>query len=246
MRMLLLATGLLLPLAACSVASSGTGDDGTPGVAAQGTGATRTYAIADFTEVELRGSDNVDIRVGPGFSVRADGDGELLDHLKISREGGALRIGRTRANGWSWGGGRAKISVTMPALGAAGVAGSGDLTADRAQGASFRASVAGSGNLSVGTIAVERAQVSLAGSGDARLAGTARQLTVEIAGSGDVDASGLTASAADVSIAGSGSVRAQVDGPAKVSVMGSGDVDLGGKARCQTSKMGSGSVRCGG
>lgn len=245
MRMLLLATGLLLPLAACSVAS-GTSDDGTPGVAAQGTGGTRTYAIADFTEVELRGADNVDIRVGPGFSVRADGDSELLDHLKISREGNVLRIGRTRTTGWSWGGGRAKISVTMPALAAVGVAGSGDLTADRAQGPSFRGSVAGSGNLSVGTVAVDRAEVSLAGSGDARLAGTAKQLTVEIAGSGDVDANGLTASAASVSVAGSGGVRAQVDGPAKVSVMGSGDVDLGAKARCQTSKMGSGSVRCGG
>lgn len=243
MRALLLTAGLLLPLGACTVSGD---DDRTPGVAAQGTGGTRTYPAADFTEVDLRGADNVDIRVGPGFSVRADGDSELLDHLKITREGNVLRIGRTRSSGWSWGGGRAKVSITMPALSAASVAGSGDMTADRAQGAAFKASVAGSGNLRVDALSVERADVSLAGSGNARLGGTARQLQVNIAGSGDVEAGDLRATQADVSIAGSGGVRAQVDGPAKVSVMGSGDVDLGDKARCQVSKVGSGSVRCGG
>ena len=246
MRALLLTAGLLLPLAAACSVATGERDDGTPGIAAQGAGGTRTYQAADFTAVELRGADDVDVRVGPGFSVRADGDSELLDHLKISRVGNALRISRIRTSGWNWSGGKAKVSITMPALADVAVAGSGDVTVDRAQGAGFKGAIAGSGNLSVATLAVDRAELSLAGSGKARVGGSAKRLTVNIAGSGDVEANGLTASEADVSIAGSGSLRAQVDGPAKVSVMGSGDVDLGGKARCQTSKVGSGSVRCGG
>lgn len=234
----------LLPLAACGM-SMGGDDDRTPGIAAQGSGNTRTYAVAGFDAVALRGSDNVDVRVGPGFSVRADGDPELLDHLKISKEGTMLRIGRTRSSGWHWGGGDAKISVTMPRLAAAAIAGSGDLTVDRVAGGNFKGDGAGSGSLTVTTLAVDKAEVSLAGSGDVRLGGTARQLSVSIAGSGDVDAAGLKANGADISVAGSGGVRAAVNGPAKVSVMGSGDVDLGGGARCETSKMGSGSVRCG-
>ena len=72
-----------LPLAACSFGMGGGEDDGTPGVAAQGGGGTRTYAVADFSKVELRGADDVDIRVGPGFSMRADGDAEVLDHLDL-------------------------------------------------------------------------------------------------------------------------------------------------------------------
>ena len=234
-----------LPLAACSFASNNRDDDGTPGVAAQGSGTTRTYAIADFTEVELRGADDVDIRVGPGFSVRADGDAEVLDHLKIVKEGNAIRIGRIRANGWSWGGKGAKISITMPRLAGTAVAGSGDVTIDRVQGDAFKGAGAGSGSLSIGQLAVGQASFSIAGSGSVEARGEAKSLTVNIAGSGDVDAGGLTASAADISIAGSGSVRAAVNGPAKVSMMGSGDVDLGGNAKCQVSKMGSGSVRCG-
>lgn len=241
-KLLLWAT---LPLMACSVHASGD-DDGTPGVTGQGTGNTRTYQVAGFTTVELRGSDNVDVRVGPGFSVRADGDPQVLDHLKIEKVGDAIRIGRTRTGGWSWGGQGAKISITMPALVATAVAGSGDVTVDRVTGTSFKGEAAGSGSLRIGQLAVGDATFSLAGSGDVKAAGQVKALTVEIAGSGDVDAGGLKAARADISVAGSGNVRADVDGPAKVSVMGSGDIDLGGKAKCEVSKMGSGSVRCGG
>lgn len=244
MAQLLFAT-LMLPLAACSVHVGGD-DDGQPGIAAQGTGDTRTYAVADFTEVDLRGADNVDVRVGPGFSVRADGDSEVLDHLKIEKVGNVLRIGRQRSSGWNWGGKHARISVTMPRLTATAIAGSGDIAVDQVQGQSFKGEGAGSGDLNVGRLTVDDARFDLAGSGSLKLAGTARSLSVSIAGSGDVDAGGLKASTADVSIAGSGSVRADVNGPAKVSIMGSGDVDLGPNAKCQTSKMGSGSIRCGG
>lgn len=235
---------LALPLAACSV-SVGGGDDGAPGVAAQGSGGTRTYAVADFSAVELRGADSVDIRVGPGFSVRADGDPEVLDRLKITREGDAIRIGRVRTEGWSWGGKNARISITMPALAATSAAGSGDITVDRVEGNRFKGATAGSGSLRVDQLAVREAVFDLAGSGDVKASGRADAVRISIAGSGDVDAGGLTAQSANISVAGSGSVRAEVKGTAKVNVMGSGDVELGGGAKCEINKMGSGEVRCG-
>lgn len=231
-----------LPIAACSMSSGD--DDGQPGIAGQGSGNTRTYQVAGFTGIDLRGSDDVDVRVGPGFSVRADGDAKLLDRVKIEQVGTTLRIGRTATSGFSWGGKGARIFVTLPSLAEASIAGSGDMTVDRVTGPNFKGAGAGSGTLAVGAVAVDALHLSLAGSGDIKLAGTTKSLEASIAGSGDLEAGGLTAMNADVSVAGSGSVRAAVDGPAKVSVMGSGDVDLGGKAHCETSKMGSGSVRC--
>ena len=81
MRAMLLLLALLLtaaPLAACSV----DGDDGGPGASAAGTGTARTFAVAGFTGVALRGSDDVDVRVGPAFSVRAEGPSAELDKLK--------------------------------------------------------------------------------------------------------------------------------------------------------------------
>lgn len=234
----------IAPLAACSV--GGSGSDSTPGLPASGTGTTRTFAATDFTAVELRGSDDVDVRVGAAFSVRAEGPAAALDKVKIERDGDTLKVGRIGRKGYNWSdAGKVTVHVTMPRIAEASLAGSGNLTVDRVAGEAFEGELAGSGNLSIGTIAVQKAKFEIAGSGNAKVAGTARQFEASIAGSGNVDAAALKAESAEVSIAGSGSVKADVTGPAKVELMGSGDVDLGKGAKCTTSKMGSGDVTCG-
>jgi hypothetical protein len=209
-----LALGLMMPLAACSFSWSG--DDDGAGASPSGTGTTRTYMLSDFSSIDLRGASDVDVRVGTGFSVRAQGPAEALDRLTIERDGDTLEIGRRKGVNLNWGrSGKVKVFVTLPRLAAAAISGSGDMTVDRVEGTRFAADVAGSGSLGVAAVRV-----------------------------GDVDAAGLKARSARVEIAGSGSVRAVVDGPATVDMMGSGDVDLGSAARCTVSKMGSGSVRC--
>jgi hypothetical protein len=226
-----------LALAACD------GQMGDAGVQAQGAGTARTYAVDGFEKVELAGSDDVDVRVGPAFSVRAEGPAAVLDQLRIDRDGDTIEIGR-RENAPRVDG-KARVIVTMPNIAGAVLAGSGTMRVDRVSGDKANVEIAGSGNLMLGQIAVQQMAVEIAGSGTLRAGGTVRTLDVDIAGSGNVDAGGLLASSADVSIAGSGNVRATVNGDAKVSIMGSGDVDLGAGARCQTEKMGSGNVRCG-
>jgi len=236
----------LLPLAACTEARS-SGGEGAP---ASGTGASRTYAVAGFTAVAAKGPDDVDIRVGPAFSIRAEGDPKVLDDLIIEKNGDALAV-RRKSEGFRWGGhdgdgakGRIKIFITMPSIAAADSTGSGDMTIDRVEGDGFKVGITGSGNLKVGTMKVQTADVSLTGSGDVTVAGTAKSGTFSTTGSGDVDAGGLSMSSADVSVMGSGSIKAVVNGPAKVDLMGSGDVTLTGGAKCTTSKMGPGDVSC--
>jgi hypothetical protein len=233
---------LALPIMACSAGNAASGET----VEARGTGPSRDYDVAGFTQVDLRGSDDVDVRVGPAFSVRAQGPGDELDKLQIDRSGDTLRIGRKKNFGMSWNSGPGvKVFVTMPRLSGAAVSGSGDMTVDRVEGERFAGEVAGSGSLSIGAIRVGDAALSVAGSGDVIGAGSAGTLRMEIAGSGDIDARQLTAAQARVSIAGSGNARATVNGPAKISIAGSGDVELGGSPRCSTSTVGSGEVRCG-
>mgnify|MGYP001120322197 CR=1 FL=1 len=233
--MRILALSLLLPLAACN---SGDSIDTRNAIPASGSGSARTYAAADFTAVDLRGPDDVDVRVGSAFSVRAEGDSATLDRLVIARDGGKLRIGR-KTGFFHWGSsGKVKVFVTMPRITAGALAGSGDLTIDRVDGSDFHGSLAGSGNMKIGRLAAETSALSIAGSGSITVDGgdAARFIT----------AAKLAAREASVDIAGSGSVKATVDGPAQVSIMGSGDVDLGAKAKCDVHKVGSGEVRCGG
>ena len=234
----------LLPLAACG--NHGGDDAQGAGVQPTGSGTSRSFAVSDFTAVELAGPDNVDVRVGSAFSVRAEGNEEQLGRLHIERIGDRLKVGRQKRSGFNWSSGKGvTVYVTMPRITAAELAGSGNLSVDRAEGARFVGDLAGSGNLSVGTLAVQETRLEIAGSGNIRAGGATDALKIDIAGSGNVAAEGLAATSANVSIAGSGNVRARVDGDAKVSIMGSGDVDLGDRARCSTTKMGSGSVRCG-
>ena len=235
-----------IPLAACGSIAMG-GDSGDR-AAASGAGSTRNFAVTDFNSVELAGADDVDVSVGPAFSVRAEGPSEELDRLEIRKTGSTLSIGRKRDGNFDWGGRdrkAVKVFVTMPAIAAAALAGSGDMRIDKVAGGDFTGALAGSGDLSVAEITADSAKLEIAGSGGIAAKGAVRKLSMAIAGAGDIDARGLTATGADVSIAGSGNASATVNGPASVSIMGSGDVSLGANAKCTTSKMGSGEVRCG-
>lgn len=209
----------------------------------------RRFPASGFDKVELAGSDNVIVKVGGAESVTATGDSAVLDKLEIEVRGGKLWVGRKRNSGWvDLGGGRrghAVITVTLPQLNGAAVAGSGNLDVDKAAGDGFAGSVAGSGNLRVAALQTHSASFDIAGSGNVSAAGTATSLSVSIAGSGNVEAAALKSGQARISIAGSGGVKAGVDGEASVSIMGSGDVDITGNAKCTVNKMGSGSVRCG-
>lgn len=243
-NLFLIALGpLVMSLGACSGASFAEGSDG---VSPTGSGTSRTFDVADFTGVSLRGSDDVDIKIANRFSVRAEGPAEILDRLKVERDGTTLKIGRKSDPSFNWGGSKgAKIYVTLPRLARANVAGSGDMKVGSAEGDDFEASNAGSGSITIAAIKVKSAEFNIAGSGDIVVDGSADKLSMSIAGSGAINARGVKAGSADASVAGSGSISADVNGPATVSILGSGDADMGKGATCTTTKMGSGSVSCG-
>lgn len=230
----------LLPLAACSGA-------GAANTSASGVTGNKTFVIDGFNAVKATGPDDVDVRVGSGFSIRAEGDTGIMADLEVVRNGDTLEVRRKSNSRFSWGNrdrDHIKIYITMPRITAASTTGSGDMAIDHVEGDAFKVSAAGSGDLTIASMAVQKADFALAGSGSIRTSGTAKTGIFSIAGSGDIDAAKLSLSQADISVAGSGGVTAMVAGPAKVDVVGSGDVTLTGGAKCTTSKLGSGDVTC--
>ena len=63
MRLFLIAAAML-PITACHASWEKDG----PTAHAKGTGATRSYDATGFTGVDLRGSDDVDVKAGASFS----------------------------------------------------------------------------------------------------------------------------------------------------------------------------------
>jgi Putative auto-transporter adhesin, head GIN domain len=202
-----------------------------------------------FDRIALAGSPDVVVAVGAAPSIRAEGDADTLDRLEITIAGGQLHIGLRNSSGnwFSWGHHRGvTVHVTVPALAAASITGSGDMRIDRVEGPRFAGSVTGSGDMNVAAVAVGEANFSITGSGDITAAGRAQQASVTVAGSGDLRLVGLEAATATVSLVGSGDIGVHATQTAAVELRGSGDVTVAGPAHCTISKSGSGDVHCGG
>ena len=107
---------------------------------------TRSFPATGFDRVGSSGPWDVSIATGKAASVRAEGATEDLDRMRIEVRDGALEIGSKKRMWSGWKNmGKVRVWVTMPSLRAVGVAGSGDVTVDKANAKAFKASVAGSG-----------------------------------------------------------------------------------------------------
>lgn len=236
-----IAAALVATTASLAACTQGHAESGGPTVS-------RSYNIGRFTQIEVAGPYDVEVRTGANPSVSARGSEKLLERTVVEVQGDKLVIKPQQRNNW-FGGfsthGKATFAVTVPQLTGASIAGSGDIKIDHVQGDRFAGDVAGSGSLNVTALDVQTLKLAIAGSGGVKAgAGRAQSAEYEIAGSGDVDAGAVQAQQAKVSIMGSGSVKAQAKGTADVSIMGSGDVDVSGGAKCNVSKAGAGNVRC--
>lgn len=233
--------------AAVITGSAATAACGQQRAEAGGPTVSRNYPVGNFREVEVGGSFDVDVRTGAQPSVRAEGSEKLIERLTVEVKGDRLLIHTKRNKGWfggSYSFGKGRIHITVPALSAASLAGSGEMRIDKVEGSSFAGQVAGSGDLYVAAVKVDALKLGIAGSGKVEAAGRAGRAEYEIAGSGDVRAAGLDAQDVGVSIAGSGNVRGHATRSARVEIAGSGDVEIKGGAKCTVSKAGVGNVRC--
>lgn len=234
-----------LALAAVTVAGCARDRAEEPGAMTQ-----RNYQVGSFDKIELAGAYDATVRTGSGPTIQAKGGENILADLIVEVEGDTLKIHPRQRKGFSWGWGsrnnsKVELTITVPSLRSAELAGSGGIRIDKVSGDRFEGAVAGSGDLTVDQVEVGTLKLGIAGSGDAKAgSGKAKTVEYEIAGSGGIDARGIVAEDADVSIAGSGGVSAHATRTANVSIAGSGDVELTGGAKCTTSKVGSGDVRC--
>lgn len=229
----------IAPLSLLAFAVSSAGAD--PRLVGSGTLATETRDLAPFRAVSSELSFPVDIAVGAPQAVSITCDDDLLRHIVTTVRDGSLTLeveddrDLTAAAG-------CMAKVTLPALDAVSLAGSGRITVT-GEAAVGSVSLAGSGDVEIATLATRRLDVSLAGSGDVVASGTAAMVDVSVAGSGDVRLADLVALEARVSLVGSGDVALNVSKSLDVTVTGSGDVEVRGTPAINQTILGSGRVR---
>jgi hypothetical protein len=214
-----------------------------------GASISRSFPVGAFDRIEVAGPFDVAVTTGGQPAVNARGSAKLVEKMVVEVEGSTLKIHPEKRSGWfsggfNWKGDHAKVTVSVPALVGAAIAGSGDVRIDKVGGRSFAGEIAGSGNLNLGEVRVQDLELTIAGSGKAEAAGQAAQSRYEIAGSGDIEAGRVASQDTRAEIAGSGNIAANARQTARVDIAGSGNVRVTGGAKCSISKAGSGNVEC--
>ena len=128
-------------------------------------------ATGRFAQLTLAWSDEVIVRRGDRWQIRASGSPAVIADLRFEVEDGDLLIGRRwRRTPVA---GMARIEVIAPDVEAVTLAGSGMLRVDTMNGEEVDVTVAGSGTLDIGRVDATRLSATIAGSGDLEVAGRA-------------------------------------------------------------------------
>jgi hypothetical protein len=187
---------------------------------------TETRTIAPFHAIAFSGSWNIAVTVGKEQSVVLEGDKDVLAHVKSEVVDGQLRLGveddhRSLFDHFDVGNLTARI--TVPALSAFALHGSG------------KARVTGfSGG---------RAEFALDGSGDMSADGRVDTLALVVNGSGTADFSHLVSGKVSTTVNGSGDITVRPNESLAAVVNGSGQVNyIGDNAKVTSVVNGSGAV----
>jgi hypothetical protein len=205
-----------------------------------------TRVVAPFTEISLGGSSRVVVKQGSPQSVAVEGSKEDLADFETDVQGGRLRLNFRQQEGQLFNNkkhGPVTVYVTVPALTALRVGGSGRLEVSGPLQASDMALVlSGSGDLVVPQLRASKVETSVSGSGSITVGGTAASNNIRISGSGQVKARDLKTETSRARISGSGDAHVYASRTAEGSTSGSGSMYVAGGAQLSSSTHGSGRV----
>lgn len=193
-----------------------------PGSQLRGSGvaATQARTLSSFTKVDLAGSNNVTVTVGGRQSVVVHADNNLLRHVTTQVASGTLTIGTTGSFTTR---SPMSVDVTVPALTAV--------------------QLSGSGMMSVTGVKAAHLTVTLPGSGILRASGTVTRLDVALSGSGEALFAPLIAGHVRATVSGSGLIRVTATASLDAVITGSGAITYSGNpAHVATKITGSGAV----
>lgn len=201
----------------------------------------RRYSVTDFDKVRIDGGFRVEMVTDRSPFAIASGPYAAIEGVKVRVEGRTLIVSANRDN---WAGTAEQrrqpvvIRIGGHDLKKAYVNGSGYLSVDRVEGASFSLSVQGTGRATVEEIEVDSFDLLLNGAASARVGGDVEDSKIALLGLSALDADTFDTDRLDLVVDGPGRVTLGRAGDAKVRASGTGEVTLGGRPTCTLNLMG--------
>jgi Putative auto-transporter adhesin, head GIN domain len=200
--------------------------------------------VSQFSGVSLAISADVYLTQGSAQKVEIEGDKTSLEEVETVVNNGTLKIQiKDMFHGNI---GKVSIYITVPAINALTVSGSGDIEAKSDINTDeLDLNISGSGSIRFSDLSAREVSATITGSGGIELsAGQAQsELEVVITGSGSFSAEGFSVPEADVTITGSGSAKVWAVKELETNITGSGNVAYKGDPLVNANSTGSGKTR---
>lgn len=223
MRKALLAlTVLLLASLACSIDINGAGI-----TRGSGTVITEERAVADFTRIDSGTSIDVTVTKGDSYSLKIEGEDNILPLVTTEVSGGALIISTKPNTSYSTTK-RMHITITAKELVEMRVSASGDVEVSGFSGENFKAVVSASGRLRINDLQVNALEARISASGDIVVDGSAERLQVRVSASGNFEGEDFKAQRVDAETSASGNITVWAVEAIDASTTASGNVTYSG------------------
>lgn len=168
----------------------------------------KSFDYEGFSEIEIAGVYNLDVKVGGDFGIDLSGREKEMKRVEVEMKGDTLILSQKKRKGW--GGNQKGIDavITLPVLSEIEVSGVVDGAIDGVDSENF--------------------VVEVSGVGDLEISGRCGNLDASVSGVGDLDAKKFECKNVEISLAGVGDATVFASEAVDASVSGVGDIDVYG------------------
>jgi len=204
-----------------------------------------TRNLKGFSKVNFGISGNLQIKIGPEFSIVLEGEKSDLNEVITELSGDKLII---KQDNWRFNfNERVNIYITMPEIEGVGVSGSGkaEILDPLKDADNLSLNVSGSGKLLTAGLEADELNCSISGSGNIIIggSGSADRGEISISGSGNYTGESFEIDHLEVNVSGSGNCYCKAGDSLKATISGSGNVTYSGNPDIDARTSGSGHVR---
>lgn len=200
-----------------------------------------TRSVGTFDALASAGNYDVTIIQGAGSSLLIQAESNLLQHIETKIDRGTLQLS-TVNNQCISPTERVRITVTVPALSAVLLNGSGMIVCDSLLAPTFNAQLSGSGDIDLRVFS-SNVSATVGGSGNLFLEGYSPVTELTSTGSGLLDAALLESDTCYGTVRGSGDLYTNCDSLLVAEIIGSGDLYYTGTPTIDETDNGSGELK---
>jgi hypothetical protein len=202
----------------------------------------RQKDVGSFSNVEVHGSVDVQVRQDSSNLVRIETDENIFQYLDVYKDGNTLVI--RPMEGYNLHPKQLVAYISSPVFRKISVSGDCDITSQgQISGQEeLELKVSGSGDIAM-QVSLPKVHSTISGSGGLTLKGQATEFDVRVSGSGDVNCFDLATDNTDVQISGSADAEVNASKQLNVRVSGAGNVEYKGNPAVSQKISGAGSVK---